>query len=966
MKVCILPQFSGKDTAQGGIRRVYEAQHQYFPDLGINIVDTPGEADLVACHATEDTDHPIIVNHNHGLYWDGYKWAAWAHKANRKLVELAKKAQVVTTPSEWVANVFRRGMLIEPTVLPHGINLDEWTPGEKAPYVLWAKTRPDPICNPDDMNKLATMASDTQFVSTFGRVDGNVAIIEALPFPEIKKFIQSAQIYLATTMETGGITILEAMASGTVPLGWKWGANTEIVEHKETGYLAEPGNFEDLLEGLRYCQANYKTLSGNARQVVEKRFQWHHVIGKYKDTYEQALESPQDGPMVSVIVTAYNLEEYLPACIESVLEQDFRDWELIIVNDNSPDNCGAIAEQYAEKDSRIKVIHNKQNVYLAEARNIAIRQSSGRYIMPLDADDKLGFGGLKLLTQALQKDREYDIVTGAMRVVEPDGVTPWSQLAKTNGVSGWPPDKPLFNAQIQHRNQVPYASMYRRWVWERTGGYRRRYRTAEDADFWTRAMSYGAVPAKVTKQPTLVYTNRSDSMSHQEGAINWTSWFTWAKYPELAPFSASGIPPKGEIFWSVPSYEPVKISIVIPVGPGHDWFLQDALDSLVAQTFQDFECVVVNDTGEAWYDGETLVNPYVAGFPWAKVIDSEGPAQGVAWARTTGTLAAKAPLVFYLDADDYLQPAALDVYYKVQKKYGGWVYSDWFDQDMTHKVAEDWDADKLPVKMLGPMTGLYPREAMLSVLFEEFGGWEDWDAQLSLLEKGICGTRIAKPLFVYRYHTGTRREDSFEKADNLVQYIRNKHKNLFKEDFMARCRSCGGGGGKPRITVGTTSRQQQEADMEKVLVEFIGPATQFQRVKSKVKRGRQYKFGGNPGADTRKFFVYKDDAEWMLLNRQFRLVPITQQQTTVEDLPVVESHTRPAPVMADWGIEKPPVISLNKLNLAPEIISIVENTGIDCVEQLQGMSTAQLVSIKGIGPARAAQIIEAVTELLGN
>ncbi len=1003
--------FIGSQPAEGGIRRVYEAQQKYFPALGIEITDQLSQADLAACHGTEYAKHPITVAHNHGLYWYGYEypWAAWAVKANQKLVEIMKGAKAVTTPSEWVANSIRRGTLIDPIVCQHGIDIDEWKPILRhEPYIIWCKTRPDPICNPNDMNRLAALAPDIRFISTFGKEAGNVSLVGALPYDEMKPYIQNAALYLATVRETGGITVLEAMASGTVPLGWNWGVNPELIDHKVNGYLATPGDYDDLYEGLKYCQANWKELSANAVQAVTERFQWEHVIGKYREVYEKALQPSVVGPTVSVIITAYNLEQYLPACIESVVSQDYTDWELIIVDDASPDACGRIADEWADKDPRIKVLHNRQNAYLAEARNIAIRASTGRYIMPLDADDKLGPSALRLLVGGLEADPGVDIATGSMAVVEEDGITPWAELARTGGISDWPPPYPNYNAQIELHNQVPYASMYRRWVWERTGGYRRRYKTAEDADFWTRAMSYGAAPAKVTGKPTLIYTNRSSSMSHKEPAINWTSWFTWAKYPDMTPYAASGDPPDHQLFWPVNAYGPIEVSVVIPCGPGHDWYLQDALDSLTAQTFLYFECIVVNDSGQKWFDGDTLINPHLAGFPWVKIIESTGPPKGVAWARNTGTAAAKSPLVFYLDADDYLQPAALDILVKTQKLYGGWVYSDWFDQNMQPKVAKDWSADGLTVKMLGPMAGLYPRDAVLAVGFEDFGGWEDWDVQLSLLERGICGTHVAHPLFVYRYDTGTRREDNFEKAENLLQYIKEKHKNLYSEEFMAGpsgCGKCGGGGGKSKIVAGssrTGSGRPPQIDESMVLVEYIGPMTQTQRFRSKLKPAMNYRFGGDPGADSRKFYVYKVDAAWILGDGNFRHVPeqVQADAPVLEEVPVLEAYTRPAPIPydefvkkmeqeathmefhfsddpmtagVDWGTgpDQTAVTLVDRgftpvarLALAPEVISILENAGLDTAEKIAPLSVAQLVQIKGIGATRATKIIAAVKEAL--
>ncbi|MGM8364857.1 glycosyltransferase family 2 protein [Virgibacillus sp. W0181] len=91
-------------------------------------------------------------------------------------------------------------------------------------------------------------------------------------------------------------------------------------------------------------------------------------------------------PKVSIIALIYNLEAYTPLCINSVLEQTFEDFELILVNDGSTDNSGRICEEYAKKDERIVVIH-KNNAGIAAARNTGIAHASGKYITFIDCDD---------------------------------------------------------------------------------------------------------------------------------------------------------------------------------------------------------------------------------------------------------------------------------------------------------------------------------------------------------------------------------------------------------------------------------------------------------------------------------------------------------------------------------------------------------------------------------------------------
>jgi glycosyltransferase EpsJ len=93
-------------------------------------------------------------------------------------------------------------------------------------------------------------------------------------------------------------------------------------------------------------------------------------------------------PAISVIVPIYNVEKYLSKCIDTILKQPFKNYELILVNDGSPDNCSAICKGYSIKDNRIRVI-NKENGGLSSARNAGIDIATGKYIVFVDPDDQI-------------------------------------------------------------------------------------------------------------------------------------------------------------------------------------------------------------------------------------------------------------------------------------------------------------------------------------------------------------------------------------------------------------------------------------------------------------------------------------------------------------------------------------------------------------------------------------------------
>ena len=100
----------------------------------------------------------------------------------------------------------------------------------------------------------------------------------------------------------------------------------------------------------------------------------------------QISEQYQITPKISCIVPVYNVEKYLRRCVDSILNQTFTDFELILVDDGSPDNSPAICYEYAVKDSRIKVIH-KVNGGVSSARNVGLDVAKGEWICFVDSDD---------------------------------------------------------------------------------------------------------------------------------------------------------------------------------------------------------------------------------------------------------------------------------------------------------------------------------------------------------------------------------------------------------------------------------------------------------------------------------------------------------------------------------------------------------------------------------------------------
>lgn len=132
--------------------------------------------------------------------------------------------------------------------------------------------------------------------------------------------------------------------------------------------------------------------------------------------------------LVSIIVPVYNVEEYLPMCLDSIINQSYKKIEVILVDDGSTDNSGKICDEYAEKDERIKVIH-KTNSGVSGARNHGMRVAQGRYIGFIDSDDTVDKMYIEVLVSSYSKpDIELSICN--IRDIYPNKISEKREITK--------------------------------------------------------------------------------------------------------------------------------------------------------------------------------------------------------------------------------------------------------------------------------------------------------------------------------------------------------------------------------------------------------------------------------------------------------------------------------------------------------------------------------------------------------
>lgn len=812
MRVLMVPHLSQYRREESGIRRVVEAYFQHLPQFGVELVGLQEPYDLLAAHAASTAR--CDIHHCHGLYWTAdYEASAWEWKVNKQVIENARQARAITVPSAWVAETFQRDMRMTPHVVPHGIDVDEWAAHDEpqGEFLLWNKNRMGDVCDPGPMMALARRFPRGEIVTTFAPPGAphNVRVIGLIPHSEMRRLVQSCHVYLATTKETGGIGILEAMAAAKPVLGYAHGAAVELVEHGVNGYLARPGDLEDLAEGMVYCSTNHAQLGANG-QGMARQWTWERACEMVAEIYRAALV--REDPTAAIIIPAHDYADVVGRAIDSAVSQTWPQLVDVIVVDDGSDDDGATqreVEAWAERDPRVRYVR-QGNAGVAVARNRGIAETSAKYVCCLDADDAVQPGFLAACIPPLEADPSLGIAYTGLWYTTPKG---------EQGLSDWPPQFD-YDASLRHKNQVPTCCVFRRVMWERLGGYRQRYAPRgageEDAEFWVRAGAAGWGARKVTDEGLFLYSWQSGRVSgdRDHPTTDWLAWHPWVRDGEH-PFASLATPAK--FSHPVRAYDEPTVSVVIPVGPGHEREIVNALDSLEGQTFRGWEAIVVDDTGDGVQADLGTAYPYVR---WVATEGSVGAGR----ARNLGALAARGGLLLFLDADDWLfGNEALEKMVDAWADHGAAIYTDYYgrafigdpeelDPALRERItrhddatgesvleyrAFDYDCGLAQAQPDGDRPYVWCNIATLHprTWWREVGGfdetmrsWEDWDYWLRLARAGKCFVRLEEPLMVYRFYSGGRRDEGFRSRLELLAYLRAKYEEV---PIMGDCGTCG-------------------------------------------------------------------------------------------------------------------------------------------------------------------------------
>lgn len=204
---------------------------------------------------------------------------------------------------------------------------------------------------------------------------------------------------------------------------------------------------------------------------------------------------------ISIGIPFYNAEEYFADSIKSVINQSFKDWELILVNDGSTDSSLKIANQFANLDKRIRVISDGLNKKLPYRLNQIILESKYEYIARMDADDLIHPDRLKIQIDFLEKNKNYDLVSSSM-----------VSINHKNEIKGIRAVDSIYTdfSYIRRHYPVVHASILVRKEWYLRNQYNTEMPRSQDFELWCRTINNNDL--KMAVLPDLLYYYREEGL----------------------------------------------------------------------------------------------------------------------------------------------------------------------------------------------------------------------------------------------------------------------------------------------------------------------------------------------------------------------------------------------------------------------------------------------------------------------
>ncbi len=475
----------------------------------------------------------------------------------------------------------------------------------------------------------------------------------------------------------------------------------------------------------------------------------------------------QSHPRVSIVVPCYKQAHLLPEAVESVVAQTYAHWEMIIVNDGSPDTTNEVAHELIARYPHCAIrLVERANGGLSAARNTGIGAATGQYILPLDADDTLHPQMLEKTVAALQS-HPADAVA----------YTHVQHFGTQNDI--WHAG-PFTADAMAEANRLVCSALYKREVFDTVGGYSEDMSAFEDWDFWLSALEHGYT-GRLVPEALFQYRKTPTSMlTDAESRRAFLTAHVVARHPHLYSLNRR-VRAARRLKRPLPAEAKVFVSVIVPCCK-YAHTLTECIDSVVAQTYENWELIIVNDGSPD--NTREVAEELIARYPECAIQLINKPNAGVGAARNTGIEAASGQYILPLDADDKLHPemlekavAALD-----SRPEAAICYTD---------VQMFGTQDK--IWLCGPLTlehtrlentvahcCLYRREVFTAVGgYSTQAGYEDWEFWLDALDRGFEAVHVPEPLFWYRQWAHSKFVEDRKKHDRFVAEIVLRHPHLY-------------------------------------------------------------------------------------------------------------------------------------------------------------------------------------------
>lgn len=395
--------------------------------------------------------------------------------------------------------------------------------------------------------------------------------------------------------------------------------------------------------------------------------------------------------LISIIVPIYNTEKYLHQCLDSILNQTYTNFEVLLVNDGSTDSSGIICQEYVERDSRFRYFE-KDNGGVASARNLGLEHSEGTYITFIDSDDWVEQNYLDVLYTAL-KENDTDVAISTYKRFAQDGVFYLRSYSRE--------DDEFLNLGTRSRDSFleilprlgeldhSFYSISSKLIKRKIIGnllFDEQVSYAEDLNFFFH-LYLGVESVVYVRDYTYIYRTHDastsqnvnelkalqeleiyKSMFQQIDRMGLPTFYYFKRMENVVIYRISGFPTSKAIreYESFVSevrervtYQQPLISLIVPIYNVEN-YLWSCLDSIAKQTYSNIEILLVNDGSP---DGSAAIcQEFVAKDSRFRYIEKENG--GLSDARNSGIAESKGEFLSFVDSDDWIEPTYVEDLYR--------------------------------------------------------------------------------------------------------------------------------------------------------------------------------------------------------------------------------------------------------------------------------------------------------------